>query len=77
MFQRTIDPRRKIKQVCMQVTNANQLKGLRLQAEDGSFILDVTWDLKHGFKRWVTHQIPDGKAIVGIKAVTNGHSGEI
>ena len=72
-----IDTRKTIKRVCMQVTPGSQLKGLRLIDDEGCFLVDVTWDLKHGFKKWVNNDIPEGKAIVGIKAVTNASHNEI
>ena len=61
-----IDPEKTITSISMRVCQGSYLHGLRMEDADGGYVVDCSWS-KDPLGSWVTHPVPAGEHIIGIK----------
>ena len=53
----------------MRVDDGEYLEGIRFLGDNGEILAENTWNIRPKGE-WVTKEIPDGQAIIGIKCRT-------
>ena len=68
-----IDQNKVIHKIGLLVSPNNTIRGVRLEAEDGEFIVDHVW-FENPRNEWVMQDIPSGQEIIGIYgSLTSGN----
>ena len=61
----------------MKVYKGASLRGLRLTDGKRNVLLDVTWYKSGNEGSWVTHNIPSGSEIIGLRCNTSANESSI
>lgn len=65
-----VETSRPVRYISMKVYKGCSIRGIRLADANGDYLLDVTWYANGNEGSWVTHTIPNGSEIIGLKCNT-------